>query len=242
MYRQIRTAVAAVAEERLAKRVTALLAAAGLELQYMAGDGYSAINAVLRLRPDLLIADQMLPGADGATLMRTAVRAHLPVLPDRALLCRTEFLLLPSDQPDGVTMIDIPTTNTMFREAIEDMRRMPPYVDPELMRRAKEMYRYLGFPEHIGTECLEMITVLCAQDERRMMGTLDDLEEMIAEIKQIRKRPADRAMRHVIDAAWQSDRVEEQYRVFGDSIDAGRGQPTCREMIARIADILRLEG
>ena len=147
-----------------------------------------------------------------------------------------------ADQPDGVTMIDIPTTNTMFREAIEDMRRTPPYVDPELMRRAKEMYRYLGFPEHIGTECLEMITVLCAQDERRLMGTLDDLEEMIAEIKQIRKRPADRAMRHVIDAAWQSDRVEEQYRVFGDSIDAGRGQPTCREMIARIADILRLEG
>ena len=31
MYRQIRTAVAAVAEERLAKRVTALLAAAGLD-------------------------------------------------------------------------------------------------------------------------------------------------------------------------------------------------------------------
>ena len=242
MYRQIRTVVAAVAEERLARRVTALLAAAGLELLCMAGDGHSAISAVLRLRPDLLIADQMLPGADGAMLMRTAVRARLPVLPDRALLCRTEFLLLPSDQPDGVTMIDIPTTNTMFREAIDEMRRTPPYMDPELMRRAKEMYRYLGFPEHIGTECLEMITVLCAQDERRLMGTLDDLEEMIAEIKQIRKRPADRAMRHVIDAAWRSDRVEEQYRVFGDSIDAGRGQPTCREMIARIADILRLEG
>ena len=49
-------------------------------------------------------------------------------------------------------------------------------------------------------------------------------------------------MRHAIDLAWQSNQFENQYRIFADTVDAGRGQPTCGEMISRLADILRLEG
>ena len=55
-------------------------------------------------------------------------------------------------------------------------------------------------------------------------------------------RQVERAMRHVIGLAWQSDKFDNQYRIFADTVDAGRGQPTCSEMISRLADILRLEG
>ena len=44
-------------------------------------------------------------------------------------------------------------------------------------------------------------------------------------------------MRHAIDLAWRSDQVDNQYRIFADTIDARRGQPTCGEMISRLADI-----
>lgn len=242
MYRQIRTVVAAVAEERLGFRMNSLLAAAGLVLERVVEDGHSAIDAVTYLRPDLLIADQLLPGLNGDALMRALERARPPVLPDRVLLCRREFMLPDRRVPEGVLRIDLPVTDEMFRKSIDGLRRAMPYIGDAMMARAAELHRYMGFPEHVGTKCLELAAALCATDERRRNGSLAVLEAIIAEHLRINVSAADRAMRHAIDAAWRSDRVEEQYRVFGDTIDAGRGRPTCREMIARIADILRLEG
>ena len=52
----------------------------------------------------------------------------------------------------------------------------------------------------------------------------------------------ERAIRHVIDGAFRSGAIEEQHKIFGDTIDARRGKPTSGEMIAQLADILRWEG
>ena len=52
----------------------------------------------------------------------------------------------------------------------------------------------------------------------------------------------ERAMRHAIEVAWRTGEIEQQHRIFGDTIDARRGKPTCGEMIAQLADILRWEG
>jgi hypothetical protein len=46
----------------------------------------------------------------------------------------------------------------------------------------------------------------------------------------------------VIEVAWRTGEIDEQARIFGDTIDARRGRPTCGEMIAQLADILRWEG
>ena len=53
---------------------------------------------------------------------------------------------------------------------------------------------------------------------------------------------AERAIRHVIDAAWRTGQIEQQNRIFGDTIDARRGKPTSGEMIAQLAEELRWEG
>ena len=53
---------------------------------------------------------------------------------------------------------------------------------------------------------------------------------------------AERAMRYAIDAAWRTGQIDNQHRIFGDTIDARRGKPTCGEMIAQLAEELRWEG
>ena len=53
---------------------------------------------------------------------------------------------------------------------------------------------------------------------------------------------AERAIRHVIDVAWREGAIEQQHRIFGETIDARRGKPTCGEMIAQLAEELRWEG
>ena len=46
----------------------------------------------------------------------------------------------------------------------------------------------------------------------------------------------------LVDAAWRAGDIDQQQKIFGDTIDARRGRPTCGEMIAQLADILRWEG
>ena len=79
-------------------------------------------------------------------------------------------------------------------------------------------------------------------DSRLLRALTTRLYPSIAIEFGVERRHVERAMRHTIDEAWRSGEMEAQYRLFGDTIDAKRGSPTCGEMIARIADILRWEG
>ena len=54
-------------------------------------------------------------------------------------------------------------------------------------------------------------------------------------------RKVEQSMRYAIELAWKRGRIDEQYRIFRGTIDAQRGKPTCGEMIAQLADILRME-
>ena len=54
-------------------------------------------------------------------------------------------------------------------------------------------------------------------------------------------RKVEQSMRYAIELAWKRGRIDEQYRIVRGTIDAQRGKPTCGEMIAQLADILRME-
>ena len=84
--------------------------------------------------------------------------------------------------------------------------------------------------------------LLCAADVRAVHSLTAWVYPAAGACCGLTAQQAERAMRHAISLAWRSDQVDNQYRIFADTIDAGRGQPTCGEMISRLADILRLEG
>ena len=118
----------------------------------------------------------------------------------------------------------------------------PPRFSPEEAAQADALLDDLGVPAHRGRSCLRTAVLLCAADERLQHSLGRRLYPLTGEICGMSAAQAERAMRHAIDLAWQSDQFDNQYRIFADTVDAGRGQPTCGEMICRLADILRLEG
>jgi len=100
----------------------------------------------------------------------------------------------------------------------------------------------LGIPDHPGRQFLSEAITLAWVD----IGFLDSLKRQLY-FTVARKHGTDaakveRAMRYAIDTAWSTGEIDRQHRIFGDTIDARRGKPTCGEMIARLADILRWEG
>ena len=245
MPRSIKTAVAAAAPASVRRQVSCSLAASGVELVCMAADGAAALEALRSHRPDLLLCDLELPVLDGPALAeRALLDRNLPVRPRCILLHHPEFLPPALDKLEemGVLLLEKPLNGNQLSAAVRRLETTPPAFPAEEEALASRLLTELGVPEHLGRSCLKTAVLLCAGDERFRHNLLNRLYPAVGEICGATAAQAERAMRHAIGLAWQSNQFENQYRIFADTVDAGRGQPTCGDMISRLADILRLEG
>lgn len=245
MRRPIRTALFAAADADVRRELPFLLAAAGIALAETASDGRSAWEKTLCCRPDLLIADVHLPLLDGTALAeRVLTDEGCCVRPRVLLLHRREFPVPGRAKLEamGAAFLAWPVPAADFCSAVRTLENAEPVFSRLWCKRADELLDALGVPVHIGREALRWSVLLCAEDERLLHGRGERLYPMVGEKLGLSSQAVERALRHVIGAAWRSDQFENQHRIFADTVDAGRGQPTCGEMIARLADILRLEG
>lgn len=231
-------AVAATAFAAGAESLRPVLETLGFSEIVWARDGLHALRLVQEHLPDALVADAVLPGLDGASLAAKIRALSLAVYPAVVLLA------VPGMRPvnPGCSVVTKPVSpealeTALAREAPE--RRIIP---PEKRAKAAAALDRLGVPEHPGREYLLRAAEIAWQDVRWLRSLTARLYPAVAEQFGVDARRVERAIRHVIDAAWRGGEIEAQYDLFGDTIDAKRGSPTCGEMIARIADILRWEG
>ena len=245
MRRALRTAVAVAAAAGIRRTLPGLLADAGVELIHMAADGASAWEALADMRPELLVADMELPRLDGGSLALQAMRTRdLPVRPTALVLYWPEFTppMRRELEDAGAVLLEKPPTPEALRGAVERLRNAKPVFLPAELARTEALLDALGVPAHAGRECLKYAALICAGDEGARHALGRRVYPAAGELCDLTAFQAERAMRHAIGLAWQSDKFENQYRIFADTVDAARGQPTCGEMISRLADILRSEG
>ena len=241
----IRTAVFAAADSDVRRQLPFLLAAQHISLLDAVSDGLSAKEAVCRFRPDLLVADTLLPGRDGCSVAESLLSdSCLPVHPALLLLYRREFPVPKRAKLEdmGTAFLAWPAGNEAFHAAVKGLQSKNCSFPEIMSAHADALLDSLGLPEHTGREALKRAAMLCARDQRLLAGRSKKLYPMVGEMLGLSSSGVERALRHAIGAAWQSDKFENQHRIFADTVDARRGQPTCGEMIARLADILRLEG
>lgn len=238
MDRSPRTAVLAAIDAAMLREVPMLLAAADVSLEAVASGGSAALRAVQNCRPDYLIADVALPA------LNTVLFADVPVRPRMLILCRREFPVPDRAKLErsGAVFLAWPANRQTFCKAVRGLSLVENSFLPEHLNRVDQLLDALGVPCHPGRDVLRFAVLLCAQNEALLHGRRNRLYPMAAELARVAPASAERSMRYAIGAAWQSDKFDNQYRIFADTVDAGRGQPTCGEMIARLADILRLEG
>lgn len=215
------------------------LQAAGFSEVECVSDGLSALRQVQNNLTDLVVADAVLPILDGPMLAARVSQMSLQVYP-------AVMLLTPSDICPKNTVADSvlkrPLSPEMFvneaRSLIPERRKAP----GKKRERAAEALDAIGIPRHCGRDYLLRAIEIVWLDSRLLKALTTRLYPAIAEQFGADSRHVVRAIRHVIDEAWRGGEIEAQYKLFGDTIDAKRGSPTCGEMIAQIADILRWEG
>lgn len=184
-----------------------------------------------------LLADALLPGTDGVALLRmVGEMRHMRVRPGRILTCVSGFPA-PSDFRALARPYGAEALKAALRAELPENRPCP----AEEAERIHDLLNRLGIPSHRGraylTDAIAATlndATLAGQLSRRLYPALSLRHGATA-------AQVERAIRHCIDVAWKRGSVEEQYRLFGNTIDAQRGKPTVGEMLARTADILRLE-
>ena len=218
----------------------AQLTAAGFSRVVTAGDGLNALRLVRDCLPDALVADAVLPVLSGEALADRVRRLPLAVYPAMVLLCLPGMRV--GNSGTDCAVLEKPVNRSALSAALDALAPECRRVPPEKRGRANELLERLGVPEHCGKEYLARAAELAWMDSRLLHALTARLYPAIAAEFGVDRRHVERAMRHAIDEAWRSGEMEAQYELFGDTIDARRGSPTCGEMIAQIADILRWEG
>lgn len=245
MHAAITTAVVAAAAGYVRRQAIAALSGAGIELLAMTGHAADAMQAINSQRPDLLLADMELPGMDGSALAMQVLDGFALSIRPKVIILRYPEFPVPAEnklRALGASFVEKPIEQNAFCAVLEDARISPPMFSPEAHRHVEDLLDILGVPDHAGRKCLHYAALICASDERARYKLNERLYPLLAQMLSMNAAQAERAMRHAIDLAWQSDKFENQNRIFENALDAGRGQPTCSEMISRLADILRLEG
>lgn len=221
-----------------------MLGSAGYAPISVAASGFEALDQICAHQPELVITDLVLPGTDGIRLARRVLDMPLGRYP--AILIYDPAGMMPGDHETlmkcGVSVLTGIPTESALMSAVEGLRPEKRALPSEKRARLEELMDDLGIPDHPGRAYLYSASSLVWMDSRYLNSLKKQLYTQVAKIHSTDAARVERAMRYAIDTAWRTGLITHQHRIFGDTIDARRGKPTCGEMIARLADILRWEG
>ena len=234
------TAVLAVLSRRRRERMAGLLQKMGVAVASEAADGAQALEACRAMEPDLAVADEVLPCLDGRSLARMLRSGCFRCVPGVVLL--SPMGPGGSGRMPGVAHLGLEPSEEELARALEDVAVENRPVPEPMRHYLEEMLADLGVPEHPGREYLLQGIFLAFEDARLAQALTARLYPMIGRRCGANVRRVERAMGHVIDLAWAGGDIDRQYRVFQNTIDAQRGKPTCGEMIAQLAELMRMEG
>lgn len=238
-----RAIVAAISESSVSE-LCAMLESIGYIVCATVSDGNAALEFTRSMLPDLVLAEAVLPGLDGPMLAERIFSMPLSRYP-AIILAALPGAMVPipeSIKNFGFTVIEKPVIRERLAEVLPALIPERRRLSMDRMQRLKKLLDDLGIPDHRGRDCLIRAVSLAWFDDRFAHSLKGRIYPAISEESGITPAQAERALRYVIDYAWRSGKIEKQHEIFGDTIDARRGKPTCGEMIARLADILRWEG
>ena len=100
----------------------------------------------------------------------------------------------------------------------------------------------IGIPAHIkGYQYLRDAIIMAINDMDILNSITKQLYPSIAKNYNTTPSRVERAIRHAIEVAWSRGKMDTIDKLFGYTVNNGKGKPTNSEFIALIADRLRLE-
>lgn len=220
----------------------------------VANDGDEAYGMICATRPDVVILDIIMPKRDGISLLKRLANTKMAKRPKIIAHSVTgNAKITDSCYALGVEYFLIkPQTNEAIADAIRafapsDERRVPEPVSAQAEKADLEtivtdFMHELGLPAHIkGYQYIRTAVMMAVEDMEVLNYITKQLYPDIAVKYGSTSSRVERAIRHAIEVAWTRGRPETMNRIFGYTIDTGKGKPTNSEFIAMVADRIRLQ-
>ena len=238
------------------RQVRDQLIRSGYPLPDEAANGDEALQKIRRTHPDVVIVDLWLSKLDGIGLIRkikepssTSERPPIAILVSlvsntAAFIDATSAgadlcLLKPLNSASLVDHIAALTSSRRGDGVRGDVR---PDALPDIEAQVTKIIHQIGVPAHIkGYQYLRTAIMLTIADSEIINSVTKILYPTVAKKYQTTTSRVERAIRHAIEVAWDRGDVDTLNSYFGYTVQNNRGKPTNSELIAMIADHLRLK-
>ena len=220
-------------------------------LIYEGDDGDSAIEEILRLKPDLIITSMFLKGTDGCGVMR-AIKKNWSEAKIIATGGANDSLIERAMEEGAMYYLVKPFSISAALERIRDLINSKPSVEKEtptkkhkpstLDEKISEIFISIGIPPHIkGYSYVREGIKMTINHPYIINSVTKELYPSIAQKFSTTSSKVERAIRHAIEVAWNRGRIDAINAIFGSRIYLGAEKPTNSEFIALVADKLILE-
>lgn len=212
----------------------------------MAGDGVSALRLIEEKKPQLLLADVVLPELDGFGLLdRMSALAQKPKTILLTAVYRSEIVAQAMEKDVSFFMpkpCEIGSLLERMRQAVGADEAEEDELQA-LHRQVTAVIHEVGVPAHIkGYQYVREAIVITVQDMEVINAVTKVLYPEVARRFNTTPSRVERAVRHAIEVAWDRGDLETLQRYFGYTVSNAKGKPTNSEFIAMIADKIRLDG
>ena len=232
-----------------------------IEVVGKAKNGEEAINEILEKKPDVALIDIIMPKYDGLAVMDKINNNEMSEKPifivlsaigretitdDAIELGAHYYIMKPFDNEVVLNRVKN-VKNSRKRKSVEPRKinafeNQKEYIERNLETDVTNIIHDIGVPAHIkGYTFLRDAIMMSINDMEMINCVTKVLYPAIAKKNNTTSSRVERAIRHAIEVAWSRGEIETIDKLFGFTINKGKGKPTNSEFIALISDKIRLE-
>lgn len=232
----------------------------GFEIVETVEDGVTAVQAVERHKPDILILDIVMRRLDGIGVLERLHKLNLDKFPKVIVMSAVGhdkiiqkaigmgadyYMVKPFDYDSFMERINevagFEKSNAQ-KVSSEIAISMAEREELSLEAQISNLLHEVGVPAHIkGYQYLRTSIMDVVNNINLLNAITKELYPNIATVYNTTPSRVERAIRHAIEVAWMRGKVETINNIFGYTIHSNKGKPTNSEFIAMISDKLRLE-
>ena len=206
-------------------------------------DGQAALDAALSIRPDVIVLDLMLTGIDGITLLHSLRDAGIHPMVLAVTRLYNDYIVETALELGVQYLIRKPCIPSAVAERVRDLSKClnpkPEKIsDPSVY--ITELLNKMGFSaRHKGYDYLRQAAILMWKQPGSSITK--ELYPAVANMFSGTPVQVERSIRSALNAAWEqrSDNVWEEFAPR--NLDGTMQRPSNGYLVARLADLLRLE-
>ncbi len=221
----------------------------------VAYDGEEAYELIMEAKPDIVLMDIIMPKRDGLSVMKKLAKSNLAKKPMCIALSVTgsERIMAAAHDAGAEYFLLKPQSEESIYDTLKNFGNASRRVSFEVIEEedkksydlealVTEFIHELGVPAHIkGYQYVRTAIMMVVKNMELLNYITKELYPEIAKKYSTTSSRVERAIRHSIEVAWSRGRPETMNRIFGYTIDTGKGKPTNSEFIAMVADRIRLQ-